>query len=86
MALLQRRLGLDAVRDLDDTIVPLLGVRWMTERLHRRAMMRLRRMDRRGVSLVDCSSFELMDSEGIHDVFALDENFAAAGFRLLPPQ
>ena len=52
--------------------------------MHHRAMARLRRADRREVSLVDCSSFILMEAEAIRDAFALDEDFAAAGFRLLP--
>jgi predicted nucleic acid-binding protein len=83
-ALLQRRLGLAAVHDLDDRILPLLVVRWITEDLHRRAMARLRRTDRRELSLVDCSSFLLMEAEAIRDAFALDLDFSAAGFRLVP--
>ena len=83
-ALLQRRIGLPAVRDLDERIVPLLTVRWITEPLHRRAMDRLIRADRRGVSLVDCTSFEVMEAEAIAEAFALDRDFAAAGFRLVP--
>ncbi|HEX9690745.1 MAG TPA: PIN domain-containing protein [Gemmatimonadales bacterium] len=84
VALVQRRLGLAAVHDLDDRIVPLLTVRWITEPIHRRAMTRLRRTDRREVSLVDCSSFLVMEAETIQEAFALDDDFAAAGFRLLP--
>jgi predicted nucleic acid-binding protein len=83
-ALLQRRIGLPAVRDFDERIAPLLTVRWITEPLHRRAMDRLIRADRRNVSLVDCTSFEVMEAEGITEAFALDRDFAAAGFRLVP--
>ena len=83
-ALLQRRIGLPAVRDFDERIAPLLTVRWITEPVHRRAMDRLIRADRRGVSLVDCTSFEVMEAEGITEAFALDRDFAAAGFRLVP--
>lgn len=83
-ALLQRRLGLPAVHDLDDQIVPLLTVRWIDESLHHRALARLRRMDQRDVSLVDCSSFELMEAEAIGDALALDDDFVTAGFRLVP--
>ena len=83
-ALLQRRIGLPAVRDFDERIAPLLTLRWITEPLHRRAMDRLIRADRRGVSLVDCTSFEVMEGEGIAEAFALDRDFAAAGFRLVP--
>ncbi|MEX1258955.1 MAG: PIN domain-containing protein [Gemmatimonadota bacterium] len=83
-ALLQRRIGLPAVHDLEDHILPFLTVRWITEPLHRRALVRLRKEDRREVSLVDYSSFELMESEAVGEAFALDEDFASAGFRLLP--
>jgi uncharacterized protein len=83
-ALLQRRIGLAAVHDLDDHLAPLLAVRWITEDLHRRAVRRLRRTDRREVSLVDCASFELMEAEAIRDALALDDDFAREGFRLVP--
>ncbi len=81
-ALLQRRIGLTAVRDLHRVLVPLLGVRWVTEPLHDRAMNRLVQMDRRRVSLVDCASFVVMAGEGIADAFAFDDDFVEAGFRL----
>jgi len=71
-------------RCADERIAPLLTLRWITEPLHRRAMDRLIRADRRGVSLVDCTSFEVMEAEAITDAFALDRDFAAAGFRLVP--
>lgn len=83
-ALLQHRFGLDAVRDLEERVVPLLVVRWIDETTHRRSLQRLLRTDRRGVSLVDCSSFVVMDAEGIKDTIALDSNFAREGYRLLP--
>ena len=83
-ALLQRRIGLPAVRDFDERIAPLLTLRWVTEPLHRRAMDRLIRADRRGVSLVDCTSFELMESEAIGEALTLDRDFATAGFRVIP--
>jgi len=83
-ALLQRRIGLGAVRDLNERIVPVLSIRWVSESLHRRAVDRLVRSDRRGLSLVDCASFEVMEREGLREVLALDSDFADAGFRLLP--
>jgi predicted nucleic acid-binding protein len=83
-ALLQRRFGLEAVRDLEDRLVPLLAVRWIDETRHRRAMDRLKRTNRRDVSLVDCASFVVMDAEGIAEALALDPDFAAQGYRVLP--
>jgi predicted nucleic acid-binding protein len=83
-ALLQRRIGLAAVRDLNERILPVLSIQWVSESLHRRAVDRLVRSDRRGLSLVDCASFEVMEREGLREVLALDSDFADAGFRLLP--
>lgn len=85
-ALLQRRIGLDAVRDFETRIVPLLEVFWITQTVHRRAMDRLLQADRRDLSLVDCSSFLVMDTEGIRDALALDEDFSREGYRVSPEQ
>jgi predicted nucleic acid-binding protein len=83
-ALLQHRFGLDAVRDLEANIVPLLDVLWISESLHQQALQRLVRTDRRSVSLVDCSSFHLMEVEGIREALSLDQDFSREGFGLLP--
>ncbi|MGH7322705.1 MAG: type II toxin-antitoxin system VapC family toxin [Candidatus Rokuibacteriota bacterium] len=85
VALLQHRIGLPPVRDFAEHIVPLLSVEWVSEVLHRRAVERLLRADRRRLSLVDCVSLEFMQSRGLRDVLALDPHFAEAGCRLLPP-
>jgi predicted nucleic acid-binding protein len=83
-ALLQHRIGLGAARDLEANVVPLLDILWVAEAQHRRALERLFRADRRGLSLVDCSSFQLMEAEGIQEALTLDSDFAREGFRLLP--
>jgi predicted nucleic acid-binding protein len=85
-ALLQQRFGLAAVRDLEQRLVPVLHVVWLTEPMHRRALERLLRADRRGLSLVDCSSFVVMDAEGIREALALDSEFLRQGYRLLPAE
>ena len=54
------------------------------EALHRRAVDRHLRTDRRGLSLVDCASFVVMDEERIREALALDADFATEGFRLIP--
>ena len=83
-ALLQHRIGLAAVRDLDARIVPLLRIYWIGEDLHRQAVERLLQSDRRHLSLVDWVSFTVMDGEGIREAFALDADFEAQGYRLVP--
>ena len=83
-ALLQRRIGLQAVHDLVSRIVPLLTIHWIDESTHRQASERLSRTDRRSLSLVDCTSFVIMDAEGIEDALALDRDYEVEGYRCLP--
>ena len=83
-ALLQHRIGLAPVRDLEERILPLVTVRWISNDAHRRAVERLFRTDKRRVSLVDVVSFMVMDDEGLTDVLGLDPDFASEGFRLVP--
>jgi predicted nucleic acid-binding protein len=84
IALLQSRIGLNAVHDFDEDMVPLLTISWVDATLHRRALARLKRESRRRLSLVDCSSFEIMRSEGIDNALTLDRHFKDFGFKLLP--
>src|SRR5690348_7631026 len=52
-ALLQHRIGLPPVHDLEERILPLMTVHWVGSEVHRRAVERLFRADKRKVSLVD---------------------------------
>lgn len=83
VALLQHRVGLEAVRDFDDHLFPLLSVEWVSDALHRRGMRRLSRENRRRLSLVDCVSLEFMRQHAIEDVLGLDRHFEEAGHALL---
>jgi uncharacterized protein len=83
-ALLQHRIGLDAVRDLEARLLPVISVRWVDSDTHRRAIDRLFRIDKRRVSLVDAVSFVCMEAEGVSDALTLDADFEHEGFRLLP--
>ena len=83
-ALVQRRLGLEALRALADILVPMLRPLWIDETLHAAAVAAVFAAGRRKLSLVDCTSFELMRRHGLTEAFALDEDFARQGFGLLP--
>jgi len=83
VALLQRRLGLDAVRRFVSTIAPLFSVVWVDRALHDRGVSALLAADRRAVSLVDHTSFLVMRDLGIRAAFAFDDDFVAQGFELL---
>lgn len=83
-ALVQRRLGLEALRALADILVPMLRPLWVDEELHAAGVASLFAARRRKLSLVDCTSFELMRRHGLNEALALDDDFARQGFRLLP--
>lgn len=82
-ALLQRRLGLEAVRTFHSDVVGVLQVRWVDEALHAAGVAALLTAGRRQLSLVDCVSFELMRRLGLTSAFAFDEDFADQGFACL---
>lgn len=83
-ALVQHRLGREAVRTLCGDILPALDVHWMTEDDHANARSALLAADRRQLSLVDCSSFHVMRSRMMRAAFAFDPHFREQGFDLLP--
>lgn len=80
LALLQHRLGVDAVRVFHEDIVPLLTIEWIEEDLHRSGMTGLLTAGRRNLSLIDCVSFETMRRRGITQAFAFDRHFGELGF------
>ena len=79
-ALVQHRLGIEAVRTLQEDILPTLHVEWVDELSHRAAVTALLTAGRRRLSLVDCTSFEVMRQLGIRTAFAFDAHFAEQGF------
>ena len=83
-ALVQRRLGQEAMRALADILVPMLRPLWIDEELHAAAVAALLAANRRRLSLVDCTSFELMRRHALTDALALDDDFTRQGFRLIP--
>jgi len=83
-ALVQHRLGVQAVRDLQEVMLPALQVLWIDEQAQREAVSALLTAGRRELSLVDCASFGLMRKWGITSAFTLDRHFDEQGFRRLP--
>lgn len=82
-ALLQARIGLAAARQMELAVRPALKVRWVDEALHRRAFQRLELRGSRGLSLVDCAGFVVMEDEEIRLAFTFDRHFEQEGFRLV---
>jgi uncharacterized protein len=83
-ALVQRRLGLDAVRSLHQGIVPVLTINWVDAVQHAGAMGNLLASANRQVSLVDWISFDPMRRLTIRTAFALDQDFRTQGFETVP--
>ena len=79
-ALVQHRFGLRAVRDLQEGVVPLLGVVWVDAGLHAEGVSALFAAARRRLSLVDCVSFACMRRLGITRAFHFDPHFREQGF------
>jgi predicted nucleic acid-binding protein len=84
LALIQKRLGMKAVRDFHQNMVPVLHVVWISEEDHNNAIEALLLSNRRRLSLVDCSSFVTMRRLGISMAFAFDPHFIEQGFEVLP--
>lgn len=84
LALLQRRLGMEAVRTFERDIIPLLDVHWIDAEVHWTAMASFLAVSRRHLSFVDCVSFESMRRRGLTRALALDGDFAEHGFEQIP--
>ena len=80
VALLQRRIGLNAVNDFNARIVPLLEIVWVDAEWHNRGMQRLLMQSRQSLSLVDCLSFEIMEAREITVAYTFDKHFPDNGF------
>ena len=83
-ALVQRRLGLAALRRFVDDLLPLVEITWVDETLHGEAREALLAAGRRNVSLVDWTSFLVMRRLGVRRAFTFDPDFGVEGFEVLP--
>jgi predicted nucleic acid-binding protein len=80
-ALLQARLGLhSAILFLKEA--KSFEVEWVDLTLHQEAEKELERIGKRGISLVDCTSFIVMKRRGVQKVLAFDPDFLDQGFTI----
>lgn len=80
IALVQRRLGLAAVRRLLQDLIPWLSIEWVQPEVHEVAISALLAANRRGLSIVDCVSFEVARRKRVSAIFAYDRDFVEHGF------
>jgi len=83
-ALLQNRLGMTALRDFLDNVVPLLTIDWVSAERHRRGVEAVLAAQRRKLSIVDCISFQTMRERGVAEAFCFDSHFRERGFSAIP--
>lgn len=81
-ALLGRRMGLAAVADFRDAIMPILDPIWVDRPLHDAGLDWLLAQKRRRLSLVDAVSFVIMRRRQLLEAFAFDQDFEREGFTL----
>jgi uncharacterized protein len=82
-ALVQHRLGLEALAAFQNDLVPVLKIHWVDAAVHGTAVAALLTAQRRKLSLVDCVSFEIARRLGVKTTFAFDRHFAEQGFEPL---
>lgn len=83
-ALVQRRLGMEALRSLHEDMVPVLNIEWIDATSHAAAVNELLATSNRQISLVDWVSFGAMKKLQITRAFAFDEDFRGQGFTTVP--
>jgi predicted nucleic acid-binding protein len=84
VALLQSRVGVEAVRSFQLEMVPAIHIEYVNPDLHRLGMSSLLAAGKRKLSLVDCVSFEMMRHLGLNQVFTFDSRFKGQGFETIP--
>jgi len=82
MALLQKKIGVEAARLWHKDILCLLDVCWIDEDLHQRALELWLNLGGKRLSLIDCVSFITMHSLQIERAFCFKPYFAHHGFNL----
>lgn len=83
-SLVQSRLGLEAARAFHEDLLPLLAIDWIVASDYEKGAGAVLTAARKGLSLVDCISFEIMRRRGLKTVFTFDRHFQEQGFAGVP--
>jgi predicted nucleic acid-binding protein len=84
IALVQHRVGMEALAILHNEIIPYMEVEWLDESLHNTIVNPALTTNRRQLSLVDLSSFDTMRRHKIKTAFTFDSHFGEQGFEVIP--
>ena len=82
-ALLQHRFGIEALRLFAGDLLPVVEIAWVDPSIHQQAISALLAANRRDLSLVDCTSFEVIRQKGLC-AFTFDRHFTEQGFPVIP--
>lgn len=84
-ALVQRRLGMEALRVFQIEVLGGVSVLYVDREAHEAAAAAQLVAAERRLSLVDCTSFQVMHRLGLTQAFAYDDHFRERGFVLAGP-
>ncbi len=84
IALARQRHGIPVVQNFQLSAVPVLSIHWVDASIHAFGVVALLAANRRQLSLVDCTSFQVMRQLGIDTAFAFDEHFVEQQFISIP--
>ncbi len=82
-ALLQRRVGMEALAAFNDVLLPRLHVVEIDRERRRAVLADVAARGSRQISFVDYVSFDLMKRSGLDRAFTFDRHFSEAGFELI---
>ena len=84
VSLVQRRFGMEHIHVLQSDLLSLLDIHWIDEDEHQEITKTFLKINRRPVSMVDCSSFDTMQRFEIETAFTFDPHFREQGFNVIP--
>jgi len=84
ISLLQKRFGIEALRIFEHEVRPIINVVWIDQSIHHTGMIVVLTTNHRKLSLVDCTSFEIIRNNHIDQVFTFDPHFSEQGFDIIP--
>jgi predicted nucleic acid-binding protein len=84
VALIQHRLGMQAVRAFCEELTPVLRMHWIDAELHATAFRMVMAVGQRDFSLVDATNVELMHRLGTRTIFAFDCHYPTQGLDQRP--
>ena len=84
VALIQHQLGIQAARQFEEELAPVLNVHWVDADIHAIALKTMLAIGKRDLSLVDCANIEIMRRLGHRTIFAFDRHYPEQGLTQLP--